>query len=121
MSELETRIRDALRADEIGWDDLREPALRTDTPRSPRRWPAVLATAAAVAVGATPAFIFPHNFTASTSRIGIFSRGCTETRAKSSSENPSSRSTWCSRARRKSRLRRLHMATDRGDRPAFDD
>ena len=57
MSELETRIRDALRADEIGWDDLREPALRTDTPRSPRRWPAVLATAAAVAVVATVAAV----------------------------------------------------------------
>jgi hypothetical protein len=61
MSELETRIRDALRADEIGWDDLREPALRTDTPRSPRRWPAVLATAAAVAVVATVAGVIATN------------------------------------------------------------
>lgn len=49
MNDLETRIRDALRADEIGWDDLRQPTLRV-APRSPRRWPALLAAAAAVAV-----------------------------------------------------------------------
>src|SRR5215472_14475199 len=54
MSDLETRIRSALHADEIGWDDLRQPKLRV-APRSPRRWPAVLATAAAVAVVASVA------------------------------------------------------------------
>jgi hypothetical protein len=57
MTDLETRVRDALRSDEIGWDDLRQPTLRTDAPRSPRRWPAVLATAAAVAVVATIAAV----------------------------------------------------------------
>ena len=57
MTDLETRIRDALGADEIGWDDLRQPTLREGAARSPRRWPAVLATAAAVAVVATVAAV----------------------------------------------------------------
>lgn len=60
MSDLETRIRDALRADEIGWDDLRQPTLRP-RPRSRRRWPAALATAAAVAVVATVAATIAHD------------------------------------------------------------
>jgi hypothetical protein len=56
MPDLETRIRDALGADEIGWDDLRQPTLRASS-RSHRRWPAMLATAAAVAVVATVAAV----------------------------------------------------------------
>src|SRR5690348_441607 len=64
MTDLETRVRDALHADEIGWDDLRQPTLRAGAPRSPRRWPAALATAAAVAVVATvAALIATHNGT----------------------------------------------------------
>jgi hypothetical protein len=52
MSDLEARVRDALRGNEIGWDDLRQPTLRV-APRTPRRWPAMLATAAAIAVVAS--------------------------------------------------------------------
>jgi hypothetical protein len=65
MSELETRIRDALHADEIGWDDLHQPTLRAGH-RSPRRWPAMLATAAAVAVVATVAAVIAVTRTGST-------------------------------------------------------
>jgi hypothetical protein len=54
MTDLETRIREALRADEIGWDDLRQPTPRV-APRPQRRWPTVLATAAAVVVVASAA------------------------------------------------------------------
>lgn len=47
MTDLENRVRAALHADEIGYDDLRQPTLRADVPTQ-RRWPAMLAAAAAV-------------------------------------------------------------------------
>lgn len=50
MTDLETRIRDALRSDEIGYYDLRQPELRTARTNSRRRvWLPALAAAALVA------------------------------------------------------------------------